>query len=199
MNKLYKKELIKGIKFPVGRDLMEDCLWTAKVLLKTNKLKSTGNALYNIRLTNDSISRNKRLTEKKTTACFANKLERDLLLVSKYNNLNDEAKISSINFIMNDLHQILSKGYNLKYWDNYKTIKELAKNIKNQNNIKLESNNNKLIDLIINSSSSKSIQKKYFLYLFFSFNYCIKAKLKLIIKILYSFIVRLNRININSK
>lgn len=89
-NKLYKKELLNDIRFPVGKNY-EDVFTLHKIILKTNKIAVTSSALYAYRKRKDNITKS---WTKKNICDFieANNL--------RYNDLKDNKKvIDSLNAV----------------------------------------------------------------------------------------------------
>lgn len=80
-NKIYKYGITEDVFFPgEGRDLKEDAVWTTKVLLKAKKLVRIRDGLYNVRLSNDSMTRRRRKSEYALCGLWANDIEKYRLL-----------------------------------------------------------------------------------------------------------------------
>lgn len=128
-NKLYRRSVVSGTQFPLGRNLCEDAAWTPLVLEKANIVARGAEAKYHIRLTENSISRHKQHTESQVGAYYRNLLERCIVLMRQYEkqNVYREAILTECSRC---LTLVLESGCNLELWDVYPTAKALCQNNK---------------------------------------------------------------------
>jgi glycosyltransferase involved in cell wall biosynthesis len=83
MNKVYRRDLVQDVEFPVGRDLKEDAVWTTKVLLRANSVIRIPEGLYNLRIVPDSLSRHRRYSETFLCGMYRNDLDKCEMLLSE--------------------------------------------------------------------------------------------------------------------
>ena len=129
-NKLYKKEMVDGILFPEGRNLCEDAAWTCNVLERATLVGRTGVAKYNIRLTEDSVSRKRHRKESEVCGFYRNYLDRCEVLLRNYPIENSNENTYYRNLILKEcgecLKMIISSGRDLNLWDVYSTARRLS-------------------------------------------------------------------------
>lgn len=115
MNKLYVADVCKYTMFPVGRNMLEDGVWTPMVLQGVNSIYRSSSAKYHYRKVKGSLSRKHLRSEKDLCGYYANLLDRyDLFLC----NLNDEESIEIvINETLSTINIILESWCDLQWWD----------------------------------------------------------------------------------
>lgn len=125
-NKLYRREVVNGISFPEGRNLCEDAAWTPQVLEKAAVVARGSAAKYHIRLTENSISRQKRHTESQLCAFYRNLLERCVVLMRQYEKQEAYREVILAE-CSRCLELVLESGCNLELWDVYPKAKTLCR------------------------------------------------------------------------
>ena len=99
-NKLYTREVIGNVRFPVGRNMMEDGVFTPKVLLKAKKVRRIDETPYHYRIRQDSLM-NRPRTLKDEWEHFLNEIERyDILLGVVDRQADLEKIVGDIRFIV---------------------------------------------------------------------------------------------------
>ena len=82
MNKIYERSVLESIRFSKGRNMFEDGPWTAKVMAQCHRLICIHQAAYHYRLSENSLSRKKDYTDEERAEFWANKLERDQIILA---------------------------------------------------------------------------------------------------------------------
>ena len=117
-NKIYRRSVVSGILFPEGRNLCEDAVWTSQVLERASVVARGSAAKYHIRLTKNSLSRHKRLTESQLCAYYRNLLERCIVLMRQYA-VQEAYREAILAECCRCLELVLDSGCNLELWDVY--------------------------------------------------------------------------------
>lgn len=131
-NKLYKREVVGDVIFPVGRNMWEDAVWTAHVLERAKLVGRGKEAKYNIRLTAGSITRKKHRSETELCGYYRNFLERCMVILDHYPSERKKQKEVNKDCI-NRLTMVLDSGCDLGLWDVYDYARDMV--IKHQDKL----------------------------------------------------------------
>lgn len=176
-NKLYRRFCLDGVLFPEGRNLCEDAAWTAQVLERVHTVGRGHEAKYNIRMTDNSLSRQKRHTESQVCAFYRNMLERCIVLMRQY-----EAQPNYRKAILEECNKqlttILESGCNLSKWDVYTAAKKLV----NDNAHHFEGARIFSAQCILRSDSYRKAQREYVRYVLLSRKFPVKNKISVLLK-----------------
>lgn len=160
VNKLYKKELIKDIKFPLNK-VQEDVGTIYKFIINTKKIVYTESRLYGYYTRNDSLSN---FLTKKFIYDYFELLDIRAKDLKEYN-LNNYIELNKANVILGIFinisfnKDILKDKEIKKYLDNkLKELKILYKNIRNINTLK----SNILICILLFNQNIFYIFYKYY-------------------------------------
>lgn len=155
-NKLYRKETIKGVAFPTGRDMWEDAVWTAHVLEQAKTIGRGREAKYNFRLTEGSITRKKNRTETEICGYYRNFLERSKVLLDHYPKEREKQLIVNKDCISR-LTTILDSGCDLSLWGTYDYARAMV--IEHQD--KLQKDAADLCSYFLRYSDYKKCDRRY--------------------------------------
>ena len=170
-NKLYKADLVKSVSFPVGRDLVEDGVWTPSVLRKAERLYRSSTAKYHIRLVENSITRTKKIkSQKKMCGYFANLIDRHTIF---YEVLKDEeSRHLNTCKLWETLDLILSTWCDLTIWGIDQKVYHLFTEYHDEIYNTADNIQQKIMDCILADLPMKKVMSVY-----------VKEKLKAPIKI----------------
>jgi len=132
-NKLYRREVVGDVVFPVGRNMWEDAVWTCHVLERAKAVGRGKEAKYNIRLSEGSLTRKKHRTETEICAYYRNFLERCMVLLDHYPTERAKQKVVNDECIR-CLTLVLDSGCDLSLWDVYDYARSMV--IKHQDKLK---------------------------------------------------------------
>ena len=111
-NKIYSRDVIGNVKFPPERDLMEDGVWTPKVLLNAGRVCRIVDAPYHYRVRSDGLMR-KRRTLKEYVGYYTNTVEQYFILFDNVNRESD-LRILTVEFIKTVLEFLRSDIVDVK-------------------------------------------------------------------------------------
>ena len=121
-NKLYRSNVVAGLLFPEGRNMMEDASWTPRVLENASVLSRIAEPLYFYTDNESGISKSK---NSKTKICsrFANILDRERTCFKIINNNTDKRLISeeTLKYISEMLESYVDL-HTFEIWDNLKKL-----------------------------------------------------------------------------
>ncbi len=113
-NKLYRAEIVKNVRFPVNRNMMEDASWTPRVLEKAEILTRIAEPLYYY-TENEAGLTQSTMSSQKVCSRFANLLDRESICLRKASSVEDERKITRE--LMMYLRQIMESSDTLELFD----------------------------------------------------------------------------------
>ena len=96
-NKIYARNVLGDVRFPIGRNLMEDGVWTPKVLLRAKKIRRIVAAPYHYRVRSDGLMR-KRRTFREYVGYYMNIVEQYFVLFGGVERATD-LRILTVEFI----------------------------------------------------------------------------------------------------
>lgn len=111
-NKLYTRDVIGDVKFPVGRDMTEDGVWTPKVLFNAKRICRINIPLYHYRVRSGSICRSG-FSFKKRAGYWMNVAEHFFGMFANINKPSD-LKILSSRFFRDFPKFLASNVYGVK-------------------------------------------------------------------------------------
>lgn len=124
--KLYKRELIENIPFPLERPIMEDASWTSHVLEKCSTAVRIADAKYNYRIVPTSQTHSK-LSEKTECGKFRNQIEKAIVIER---NINDRESLDRLYDMVADFTPwVLGSNDNLDMFDTYGALRFLVNSL----------------------------------------------------------------------
>lgn len=127
-NKLYTRAVIGDVKFPPNRNLMEDGVWTPKVLLNANRICRIVDAPYHYRVRSDGLMR-KRRTFDEYVGYYLNTIEQYLILFDNVKRESD-LRILTVEFIKTVLEFLRSDIIDVK--EIFTALKLIASNFRSK-------------------------------------------------------------------
>lgn len=124
MNKVYRAEVVSGIFFPEGRNMMEDGVWTPYVLEKCHRLAIIAQPLYNYYVHQGSVSRRRRRSEPEIVGFYKNLLERDQFVLE---HAEQGVGDNTVKKVLKDLETVFDSCCNLALWNTRDTAKDIVK------------------------------------------------------------------------
>ena len=155
-NKLYKREVVGDIEFPVGRNMWEDAVWTCHVLERAGTIGRGKEAKYNVRLTEGSITRKRHRTETELCGYYRNFLERCMVLLDHYPTEKEKQKVVNKECI-DRMTVVLDSGCDLSLWDVY----DYARSIVVKHEAKLRNDAPRLCDYFLKYTDYKKCDRAY--------------------------------------
>ena len=162
MNKLYRKELVDDIKFPEGRNYMEDAVWTSEVLARTNKLVRTDESLYFYRIQENSISHTKK--KKSSTLCgkYRNNIDREKIILDKLDFRDQENCDTYAREVFCLFDEMFVSNVDLEKYDTFLKAKELAGAAKSRIETRVRNRRDLLLlEDILTLEKSSLIQRRH--------------------------------------
>lgn len=159
--KLYRRSLVSKISFPEDRPIMEDAVWTARVLERSNLVMRIPDTLYHYRMVPTSLT-HKKLSEKEECGRFRNliekasTIERNISSRDSYELLND--------FVLGFVPWTLGSNDDLSMFDTYANLKELIAALD------FHRFENWLYNIILKNDDFRKAQKEY------AFKECIQKR-----------------------
>ena len=124
MNKVYTREIVGSIRFPIGRNYMEDAVWTSQVLSHAKIIARSSEKLYHYRIVDNSLSRLGKKSEKVLCGRFRNELEYYQTLFLNVKSV--EIRNIVIRKYLQKLYEFFESGCNLEIWEVYKVCRDIT-------------------------------------------------------------------------
>lgn len=162
MNKLYRKDLIKSIMFPAGRNYMEDAVWTSEVLAKTTRLTRTDRALYFYRIQENSISHSRKKKSSVICGKFRNNIDREKIILEHLDFQDQDNCDRYAKEVFALFDEMFRSNVDLEKFDTFEKARELAAAAKG--NLRSRAQNKRdflLLKDILTLENSRFIQKRH--------------------------------------
>ena len=178
MNKVYPREIIGNIRFPLGRNYMEDAVWTSQVLSNVKKIVRSSEKLYHYRIVNNSLSHLGKKNEEVLCGRFRNELD---YFHSVFLNIK-KAEIRKIVYdkYIQKLFEFFESGCNLEIWDVYTVCRQITKSLMPEISKYGENIAQKLITDIIVGDNYAQVSLRHCRRILISPTIPLKRKIKLI-------------------
>lgn len=154
-NKLFSRELIGNSRFPEGRDLMEDGVFTAKIIVKARQVTRVAKALYHYRIRSDSLMRKSRSHSEKC-GYYANAFERILIFANVP--IDDEIAGNLLKQFKDNLYSAIEAGIDLNKFSIFSYIKTCAEKLS------IYFSADAMINICQNVESSKALVRRVYAY-----------------------------------
>lgn len=169
--KMYKRDLIRNIPFPLERPIMEDASWTAHVLEQCNVVARIAEAKYDYRMVPSSLTHIK-LSEKMECGRFRNVIEKAIVIGR---NINEKESFDKLYDMVADfVPWILGSHDNLDMFDTYRALRFLI------NSLYKQEDNFEPFEIVMRNPNFRNAQDEYLWYELRSKRKNLKYKLNII-------------------
>ena len=126
VNKLYRSDRFGLLRFPEGRDYVEDAPWTAQALARAERVTRIPRAGYHYRMLENSLTHRRAKPARRMCGYYRNVLERDEIILCRLAPADTRAARKIACEALDIFHNMFESWYDLTLFDAYACARSFA-------------------------------------------------------------------------